>query len=132
MRSPGSECLMVDAQFGNVEPADHRSRNAATFTFWRLSWRRGTRANWLLLVLFVGLQFADVVSTNYALAVPGVWESNPLMALSQTKLGAAWWLPKLAAIGLVSLTAPRSRRRWPMIFVVAISGGAVLLNLAHL
>ena len=123
---------MVDAEFGKVEPTDHGPRLARAVNCRRWSWWPGTRANWLLLVLFVGLQFADVVSTNYALAVPGVWESNPLMALSQTKLGAAWWLPKLAAIGLVSLTAPRSRRRWPMIFVVAISGGAVLLNLAHL
>jgi hypothetical protein len=96
------------------------------------SWRPWTLFNRLLLVLFVGLQFADVVSTNYALAVPGVWEANPMMALSQATLGAAWWLPKLAAIGLVAITAPRSRRRWPMIFIVAISGGAVLLNLAHL
>ena len=99
----------------------------------RWTWRwPGRRTNWLLLILFVDLQLADVVSTNYALALPGVWEANPLMAISQVKLGSAWWLPKLAAIGLVSLTAPWSRRRWPMIIVVAVSGGAVLLNLAHL
>jgi hypothetical protein len=97
---------------------------------WRWRWP-GRRTDWLLL-LFVDLQLADVVSTNYALALPGVWEANPLMAISQAKLGTAWWLPKLAAIGLVALAAPRSRRRWPMIMIVAVSGGAVLLNLAHL
>ena len=107
-------------------------RNAATAPrSWMWRWP-GRRTNWLLLILFVDLQLADVLSTNYALALPGVWEANPLMAISQAKLGTAWWLPKLAAIGLVSLTAPWSRRRWPMIFIVAVSGGAVLLNLAHL
>src|SRR4029077_3919204 len=107
-------------------------KNAATASR-RWTWRwPGRRVDWLLLILFVDLQLADVVSTNYALALPGLWEANPLMAISQAKLGAAWWLPKLAAIGLVALTAPWSRRRWPMIFVVAFSGGAVLLNLAHL
>jgi hypothetical protein len=97
-----------------------------------LWWRAGTRATRVLLALFVALQFADVVSTNYALAMPGVWEANPLMALSRANLGALWWLPKLAAIGLVALTAPWSRRRWPMFLVIAFSGGAVLINLAHL
>jgi hypothetical protein len=92
----------------------------------------GRRIDWLLRILFVDLQLADVVSTNYALALPGVWEANPLMAISQATLGTAWWLPKLAAIGLVALTAPWSRRRWPMITIVVVSGGAVLLNLAHL
>jgi hypothetical protein len=98
---------------------------------WRWRWP-GRRTDWLLLILFVDLQLADVVSTNHALALPGVWEANPLMAISQAKLGTAWWLPKLAAIGLVSLTAPWSRRRWPMIMIVAVSAGAVLLNLTHL
>jgi heme A synthase len=114
------------AELNSTELSDNRSLRASGATRCRWPWR------WLLLVVFVGLQLADVVSTNYALAVPGVWEANPLMALSQAKLGTAWWLPKLAAIGLVVLTAPQSRRRWPMFFVVAISGGAVLLNLAHL
>jgi hypothetical protein len=42
-----------------------------------------------LLLLFVELQLAGVVSSNAALAVPGVWEANPLMALSQAELGPA-------------------------------------------
>lgn len=54
------------------------------------------------------------------------------MALAQTKLGAAWWLPKLAVIGLLAVTAPWSRRRWPLVGAVAISAAAVLVNLTHL
>lgn len=105
----------------------------AEFGSARRGWRRWreTRANPLLLMLFVELQLADVVSTNYALALPGVWEANPLMALSQAKLGAAWWLPKAAAVGLLSAIAPRSGGRWPMVVVVAISGMIVLVNLAQ-
>jgi hypothetical protein len=124
---------MANTQFASAERTSHRPLQDAAIASRHWTWRwPGGRTNWLLLILFVDLQLADVVSTNYALALPGVWEANPLMAMSQAKLGAAWWLPKLAAIGLVSLTAPRSRRRWPMIMIVVISGGAVLLNLAHL
>ena len=124
---------MTYAELGNPERTSAGSPRDAATASRRWTWRwPGRRTNWLLLILFVDLQLADVVSTNYALALPGVWEANPLMAISQAKLGTAWWLPKLAAIGLVSLAAPWSRRRWPMIFIVAVSGGAVLLNLAHL
>ena len=124
---------MAATEFGSAEWTSAGSPRDAATSSRRWTWRwPGTRANWLLLILFVDLQLADVVSTNYALALPGVWEANPLMAISQAKLGTAWWLPKLAAIGLVALTAPWSRRRWPMIMIVAVSGGAVLLNLAHL
>lgn len=89
-------------------------------------------ANQLLLMLFVELQLADILSTNHALARQGVWEANPLMAWSQAKLGAAWWVPKLAIIGLVASTAHRSRRRWPIVAMVSVSCAAVLINLAHL
>jgi hypothetical protein len=124
---------MANTEFGGAEwTSCSLPRDAATASRrWTRRWP-GTRVNWLLLMLFVDLQLADVVSTNHALALPGVWEANPLMALSQAELGTAWWLPKLAAIGLVSLTAPWSRWRWPMIMIVVVSGGAVLLNLAHL
>jgi hypothetical protein len=124
---------MANAEFGSTERTSAGSPRDAVTAPRRPMWRwPGRRTNWLLLILFVDLQLADVVSTNYALALPGVWEANPLMAISQANLGAAWWLPKLASIGLVSLTAPWSRRRWPMIMIVVVSGGAVLLNLAHL
>jgi Domain of unknown function (DUF5658) len=90
------------------------------------------RTYWLLLALFVGLQIADIVTTNYALAIPGIWEANPLMALSQAKLGAAWWLPKLAVVCYLCVFASFMRRRWPIIFAVSVSGLAVLGNLTHL
>jgi hypothetical protein len=93
--------------------------------------RSAPRADWLLLTLFVGLQVADIASTNYALAIPGVHEVNPLMALSQSKLGAIWWLPKLAVVGVLSAMAFSIRRRWPIVFAISASGLAVLVNLAH-
>ena len=83
-------------------------------------------------MLFVGLQICDVLTTNRALKTPGVWEANPLMALSQAKLGAAWWLPKIAAMALVAAVAPWSRRHWPIVAMVSVSSVAVLINLAHL
>ena len=98
----------------------------------RWPWRTPTaRANRLLLILFVELQLADIVSTNYALAVPGVWEANPLMAWAQANLGAVWWLPKLAVVAYLCVAATCMRRRWPMVFAVSVSGLAVLGNISH-
>jgi hypothetical protein len=91
-----------------------------------------TRICWLLLILFAALQIADVVSTNYALAVPGVSEANPLMALMQARLGAVWWLPKVAVVGFVCLATPLLRRKWPMIIVVFYYVMIVSINIAHL
>jgi hypothetical protein len=90
------------------------------------------RAYWLFLALFVALQIADIFTTNYALTIPGVWELNPLMAFSQAKLGAAWWLPKLAVVAYLCVAASLMRRRWPIIFAASVSGLGVLGNLAHL
>jgi hypothetical protein len=84
-----------------------------------------------LLVMFIGLQIADIASTNYALAIPGVWEMNPLMAFAQAELGALWWVPKLAVAGVLSAAAYRLQRRWPIIFAISVSGLAVLVNLTH-
>ena len=39
-----------------------------------------SRAYWLTLALFAGLKIADIVTTNHALTIPGIWEANPLMA----------------------------------------------------
>jgi hypothetical protein len=86
----------------------------------------------LLLLLFVELQLADIVSTNAALAMPGVWEANPLMALSQAELGPAWWLPKAAAVVLCSIAAPLLRRSWPLVFAVGFYAIIVGVNLAQL
>jgi len=90
------------------------------------------RSYWLLLVLFAGLQVADIVTTNYALAVPGVWEANPIMASHQVQLGELWRLPKIAAAGWICVAAPLTRRWWPMVFAVAYYGVIVAGNLALL
>ncbi len=92
----------------------------------------GTRIYWLLLILFAALQIADIVTTNYALTIPGVWEANPLIGLLQARLGAAWWLPKVAVVGFVCFATPLARRRWPMIFVVSYYATIVSINLAQL
>jgi hypothetical protein len=86
----------------------------------------------LMALLFVELQFADILSTNHALARPGVWEANPLMAISQARLGAAWWLPKLAVVGLIAAAAPLSRWRWPIVAMISVSAAGLLMNCAHL
>jgi Domain of unknown function (DUF5658) len=90
------------------------------------------RPQWLLLTLFVGLQIADVITTNYALAIPGNWEANPLMALYQARLGAAWWVPKALAVAWICAAALWTRRRWPMVFAVSYYAVIVAGNLAVL
>jgi hypothetical protein len=90
-----------------------------------------SRTYWILLILFVELQIADILTTNQALTIPGVWELNPLMAMSQAKFGAAWWVPKLAVVAYLCLAATFMRRRWPIIFAVSVSGLAVLGNISH-
>ena len=93
--------------------------------------RPASRTYWILLMLFVELQIADILTTNRALAIPGVWELNPLMAMSQAKFGAAWWVPKLAVAAYLCLAATFMRRRWPIIFAVSVSGLAVIGNISH-
>jgi hypothetical protein len=90
-----------------------------------------SRTYWILLLLFVELQIADILTTNHALALPGVWELNPLMAMSQAKLGAAWWVPKLAVVAYLCLAATLMRRRWPIVFAVSVSGLAVVGNISQ-
>ena len=90
-----------------------------------------SRIYWILLILFVELQIADILTTNHALTIPGVWELNPLMAISQAKFGAAWWVPKLTVVAYLCLAATFMRRRWPIIFAVSLSGLAVLGNISH-
>ncbi|MFL5267907.1 MAG: DUF5658 family protein [Stellaceae bacterium] len=86
----------------------------------------------LLLILLIGLQIADVVTTDYALRVPGIWEANPLMALAQAKLGAVWWLPKLTVTAYLCAMAAAMRPCWPVIVVISFSGLVVLGNLTQL
>ena len=115
-RSPDLPGLRVAVARGEITPCE-----------WPAS-----RTYWMLLILFVELQIADILTTNRALATPGVWELNPLMAMSQAKFGAAWWVPKLAVVGYLCLAATLLRRRWPIIFAVSVSGLAVLGNISHL
>lgn len=119
----------AQATYQTPDPVD-----ADIGTNWKSKQRHCWRANIcvLLLILFAALQVADVITTNFALAVPGVWEANPLMALMQARLGSAWWLPKLAVVGFVCFATPLLRRRWPMILVVSYYMMIVSINLAHL
>jgi hypothetical protein len=96
----------------------------------------GSRASppaiWVLLILFIVLQVADVVSTNYALAVPGNWEVNPLMKFAQAYLGPSWWIPKIAAAALAAGVVLHIRRQWPIAcavsyYVVVVSGNLACL-----
>lgn len=91
-----------------------------------------------LLIFFAALQLADIVTTNCALALPGHREINPVMAGSMAQLGPAWWLPKLAIIGAVALTALWAHRRRSKILMsalyacIAITLTVVASNLAQL
>jgi len=87
------------------------------------------RALWPLLILFVALEFVDVVTTNHGLSLAGVREGNPIMSALQRHLGAAWWLPKALAVAWVALSATRIRRRWPLVFAVSFCGLVVAINL---
>ena len=93
---------------------------------------RETGAYRCLLLLFGVLQLADILSTNAALVVPGVWEANPLMALSQAEFGAAWWWPKAGGALLCVIVAPLLRRSWPLVLMVAYYAIIVSVNLAQL
>ena len=52
----------------------------------------------VFILLIIGLQIADVMTTNYALRIPTDWEANPIMAFFQAHLAGWWWLPKLLVI----------------------------------
>ena len=92
---------------------------------------RLSRAYWLTLALFLALQIADIVTTNHAQRIPGIWEVNPLTAWAEAKLGAAWWLPKLAVAAYLCVAATFLRRRWPIVFAVSVSDLRVLGNISH-
>jgi len=121
---------MADAEFGSAGRADEGSPPRDPTVTRRL--RVLPRSYWLLLALFVALQVADVVTTTHALAVPGNWEANPIMASYQAQWGAAWWLPKAAGVGWICVVGPLMRRWWPMILAVSYSFVVVAGNLAVL
>jgi hypothetical protein len=87
---------------------------------------------WALLILFIALQVADVVTTNYALTVPGNWEVNPLMKLAQVHLGQSWWIPKIATAGLAAAVVLHIRGPWPIACAVSYYALIVSGNLACL
>jgi len=100
----------------------------------RILWSRQTlaRAHRILWILFIGLQIADVVTTNYALTAPGNWEANPIMRLSQAHLGAAWWMPKIVVVGFAAVLAKQMSQQWPILFAVSYYLVIVSGNLACL
>ena len=119
---------------GNYWPSQRardlsRFKPGARIISHRLTFAQG---HWILCTIFIGLQIADVITTNYALAVPGNWEANPIMQLSQAHLGAAWWLPKFAVVGFAVVARSRTSRPWPILcavwyYVIVVSGNVALL-----
>jgi hypothetical protein len=95
------------------------------------------RAKLLLLSLTL-LQLADIATTNRALALPGNAEVNPLMSSAMTHLGTAWWLPKLAVLGLIFVATRYAHDRRAKLLIsalyaaVAITFLVVANNLARL
>jgi hypothetical protein len=121
---------MLSEKFWDAVPAPAQVRRGAVVT--QSSGHEPPRAMWVLLILFISLQVADVITTNYALAVPGNWEVNPLMKFSQTYLGPAWWLPKTTAVALAATVVLRVRRTWPIAcavsyYVLIVSGNLACL-----
>lgn len=100
----------------------------------RITWRQQTlaRAHCALWVLFIALQVADVVTTNYALSDLANREANPIMEFSQAHLGAAWWLPKIVAVGFGALAVRQTLRPWPIVLAVSYYIIVVSGNLASL
>ena len=75
---------------------------------------QGQSRDRLLVILFIAfalLQAADIFTTNLGLGLglPGVDESNPVVAHIMHHLGQAWWLPKfmLVALALMGTSHPR-------------------------
>jgi hypothetical protein len=87
-------------------------------------------------LLFIAiLQIGDVFTTNCALQLPGIFESNPVMVLAMRYLGTAWWLPKAWVMTLLLASGVLALRRRPLsnftVFValaVATAFFLVILN----
>jgi hypothetical protein len=86
--------------------------------------------HWTLWILFVGLQIADVVTTEHALALPGNWEANPVMGFAQTHLGAVWWVPKAAVVIFAAIAVPVALQPCAILCVVWYYLIVVSFNLA--
>lgn len=98
----------------------------------------GSRRFPLLLTAFALLQLCDIITTNRALLLPGRSELNPIMASAIAHMGDAWWLPKVAVVAVVALTAIWAQHRSSRILMsgcyatVAILFAVVVSNLRHL
>jgi hypothetical protein len=83
-----------------------------------------------LLVIFILLQVADILTTNDALARPGVREANQFIQAHMHAYGDLWWLqPKLALIAVAMVVARQVRWRWPLAVVCVIYVGITANNL---
>lgn len=86
---------------------------------------------WLLLVVFVLLQIADVWTTNKVLARGGR-EKNPIVRFLMRLFGQLWWVPKLIltiGCGLYLAVQP-----WPegplwLVFIIVLYAWVVWSNL---
>jgi uncharacterized protein DUF5658 len=94
----------------------------------------------LAVLFFIALlQVADVLTTHYALQVPGVFEGNPVMALAMRYLGNEWWLPKLWVTVLLLAGGFLAVRRRPIsnftffatLAVAVVFFLVILNNLVH-
>jgi Domain of unknown function (DUF5658) len=83
----------------------------------------------LIVVLLAALQVADVVSTNSNVS-HGALELNPLVEMSMTALGAAWWLPKAGIMLLIMLGARRAPLRG-VCATAALYAVVVINNLSY-
>ena len=79
----------------------------------------------ILLLAFVLLQVADVLTTRQVLAAGG-WEANPAVAWAMTNFGPWWPVPKLALMIACVFVMTRWRARYvaPAVALMAV----VVLN----
>ena len=81
------------------------------------------RPRLVTIALIVALQFADIITTDHALAAGKATEANPVMAWMMFTAGQFWWLfPKLGLIAIVLIFARRLRSNWPFAFVASYYG----------
>ena len=86
----------------------------------------------VLALVFIGMQIADVVTTNVSLA-HGNSEANPLMWFSMETFGSYYWAPKMAvALGvaaLISICPPTKFGRRCVTSLMVLCGGIIVNNL---
>ena len=90
---------------------------------------------YVLLLILAALQICDVITTNVALAMPGISEANPVWAFAQTSLGGLWFVPKLAVAGLAILAIghyPTTRPVWTAVSIYFVIVSVNVLTLAGL